>query len=38
MVNAILDVSAGHAARICAPGLWVVWRDEIGVHVKILEK
>lgn len=35
MERAIRDVAAGHAQRICAPGLWVVWRDETGVRVEI---
>ena len=30
MEKAIRDVSAGRAERICAPGLWVVWRGENG--------
>lgn len=35
MENAIRDVSAGRVQRVCAPGLWVVWRDETGVRVEI---
>ena len=27
MERAIKEVEAGHGERICAPGLWVVWRD-----------
>jgi hypothetical protein len=27
MERAIRDVSAGRAGRICAPGEWVVWRE-----------
>lgn len=36
MEQAIRDVAAGRAERICAPGQWVVWRDETGVRVKVL--
>ena len=35
MEQAIRDVSAGRAERICAPGKWVVWRDETGVRVEV---
>jgi hypothetical protein len=35
MERAIRDVAAGHVGRICAPGQWVVWRDETGVHVEV---
>ncbi len=28
--QAIADVDAGRAGRICAPGKWVVWRGENG--------
>jgi hypothetical protein len=35
--QAIKEVTAGHAERICAPGLWVVWRDETGVHTRIMQ-
>lgn len=35
MEQAIRDVSAGHAQRVCAPGLWAVWRDDAGVHVEV---
>jgi hypothetical protein len=30
MEQDIRDVTAGRAERICAPGLWVVWRGENG--------
>lgn len=30
MEQAIREVAEGHAERICAPGLWVVWRSEDG--------
>ena len=36
MERAIKDVSAGHVQRVCAPGLWVVWRDDAGVHVRVM--
>lgn len=36
MERAIRDVSAGRVQRVCAPGLWVVWRDEAGVRVKVI--
>jgi hypothetical protein len=35
MEQAIRDVAAGHAQRICAPGQWVVWRDDAGVRVEV---
>ena len=35
--QAIKEVTAGHAERICAPGLWVVWRDETGVHTRVMQ-
>lgn len=36
MEKAVREVSAGHAERICAPGQWVVWRDETGVRVRVM--
>lgn len=35
MEQAIRDVCAGHVQRVCAPGLWIVWRDEAGVRVEV---
>jgi hypothetical protein len=34
--QALADVRAGHAERICTPGKWVVWRDESGVRVRVM--
>ena len=36
MEQAVRDVLAGRAERICAPGQWVVWRDETGVRVRVM--
>jgi hypothetical protein len=36
MEEAIRDVSAGRAERICAPGLWVVWREDERVCVMVM--
>ena len=38
MEKAIRDVTAGRAERICAPGLWVVWRSGDVVCVEIMGK
>jgi len=35
MERAIRDVSAGRVQRICAPGLWVVWREGDAVRVEV---
>lgn len=35
--EAIEAVEAGHAERICAPGQWVVWRDETGIGVGVMQ-
>ena len=35
MEQAIRDVAAGHMERICAPGLWLVWREGERVCVEI---
>lgn len=37
LAQAIREVRAGHCQRICTPGQWKVWRDETGVHVKVLK-
>lgn len=37
MEQAIKDVAAGHVERTCAPGLWVVWRNETGVHKRVMQ-
>lgn len=36
MENAIRDVSANRAQRICAPGQWVVWREGDAVRVRVM--
>lgn len=36
MERAIRDVTAKKAERICAPGLWVVWRDGDTVCVRVM--
>lgn len=36
MEDAIKEVAAGHAERICAPGQWVVWRDGEAVRVRVM--
>ena len=36
LLGAILEVSAGHAQRICAPGKWKVWRDGKAVRHEVL--
>lgn len=28
-------VLMGRASRVCAPGRWVVWRDDTGLHVEV---
>lgn len=38
MEQAILDVEAGHAERICAPGQWVVWREGREVRHEVFSK
>lgn len=42
MVRSVMDILCamasvwlGRAERICAPGQWVVWRDETGVRVEV---
>jgi hypothetical protein len=35
MEQAIEDVSESRAQRICAPGLWVVWREGDRVCVEL---
>jgi hypothetical protein len=32
--QALRELGSEDGARICAPGQWVVWRDETGVHVE----
>jgi len=36
MEQAIKDVQANRASRICAPGQWVVWRDGERVCVQVM--
>jgi hypothetical protein len=36
MTEAIRDVQARRAERICAPGLWKVWREGDRVCVEIM--
>lgn len=36
LVPALLAVLTGRAQRIAAPGLWRVWRDDVGFHISIL--
>ena len=35
LMLSIYRVWRKHAQRICAPGQWVVWRDETGVRVEV---
>lgn len=35
MEEAIRELGSEIGARICAPGLWVVWRDAEGVRVEV---
>jgi len=37
MEQAIRDVLAGHAQRICVPGQWRVWRDGDEVKYEIFQ-
>jgi hypothetical protein len=37
MEQAIQDVEAGRAERICAPGQWVVWREDGRVCVRVMK-
>lgn len=30
LAQALADVDAGRVQRVCAPGLWVVWRGKNG--------
>ena len=36
--NAIADVTAHKAQRICAPGKWRVWREDGIVMIEIFER
>ena len=37
LCKAVKEVKNFHAQRICVPGKWIVWRDDEGVHWKILK-
>lgn len=36
LLRAMASVWLGRAERICAPGQWVVWRDETGERVEVM--